>query len=118
MIVEEVDDSETGNSLAIRNDPETNTNSLVIRSDPEQANPKQKKKWVVRITGNPLCIFCKGDHRGESCTQIEGVAQRMEFFIKNKLCMSCAKNHLMTNCKVRSCCRRCGLSHHTSLHLE
>ena len=48
MIVEEVDDSETGNSL--ENDPETKT--LVVRSDLEQVNPKLKKKWVVRITGN------------------------------------------------------------------
>jgi len=83
---------------------------------------KRERHWYAkgkRENGRepkpPSCIFCRGDHWGESCEVFDTFEKRRNFFHEKKLCYNCGhEGHGANYCRSRPCFK-CKAKHHTSL---
>lgn len=77
---------------------------------------KYKKHWFTkegrgkdsvnsqRSKGTPLCMYCKKDDWGDSCTTFSTLETRRKFFFDNQLCYNCGKpGHPVDKCRSHSC---------------
>ncbi|XP_055850540.1 uncharacterized protein LOC129915103 [Episyrphus balteatus] len=67
------------------------------------------------------CRLCKADHGIRFCRQfsIMGVKARIEAMKRNSICSNClGYDHHSSTCSSSNRCIKCGLKHHTMLHIE
>ena len=68
-----------------------------------------------RSRGTPVCMYCKKDHSGDSCTTFSTLETRRKFFFDNQLCYNCGRaGHPVVKCRSRGC-HKCNGRHHTSI---
>ncbi|XP_026746588.1 uncharacterized protein LOC113507865 [Trichoplusia ni] len=89
------------------------------------AKPKVFHSNVTSSSGGKgpeaKCALCDGEHYICSCKKFgeKALKERQEFVQTKKLCFNClAPSHSVSKCRQSSCCRKCGLRHHTLLHFE
>ena len=86
-------------------------------ADPYKAEEGGGKDSVnsQRSKGTPVCMYCKKDHWGDSCTTFSTLETRRKFFFDNQLCYNCGKpGHPVVKCRSRRC-YKCNGRHHTSI---
>ena len=76
------------------------------QGDP-QTNDKPKK--------DPVCVFCKGTHKPNSCTTITSPKIHLTIVKSAGLCYNCLARHKVSQCNSKFNCRECHKKHHTSL---
>lgn len=68
-----------------------------------------------RSRGTPVCMYCRKDHWGDSCTTFNTMETRRKFFFDNQLCYNCGRpGHPVVKCRSRGCFKFSG-THHTSI---
>ena len=76
---------------------------------------KGKRENNGRQPKTSSCIFCRGDHWGESCEVFDTLENRRNIFHEKKLCYNCGREgHGANYCRSRPCFK-CKSNHHTSL---
>jgi len=63
----------------------------------------------------PVCVFCKGDHKSGVCSNITDPKERLQIVKQDNLCFNCLAKHKATRCTSKFSCRECKKCHHTSL---
>lgn len=76
--------------------------------------------WRVPQTHNrtkkdPVCVFCKGTHKTNSCTAVTCSKKHLAIVKSNSLCFNCLACHKVSQCNSRFNCWECTKKHHTSL---
>ena len=75
---------------------------------------RETQPSYVRKQG-PHCLFCKGEHWGDTCETFDTMDKRKKFFVEGRLCFNCGRHGYRENkCKKRGCIK-CKARHHTSL---
>ena len=61
------------------------------------------------------CVFCKGNHKANSCNVIVDPKERLAIVRRDNLCFNCLARHKASQCSSKFTCRMCKHRHHTSL---
>lgn len=67
------------------------------------------------------CYYCKGGHRAKSCFSFKNKnpSERRRMVESANLCINClSPSHKLVECASTRNCFKCGLQHHTLLHLD
>ena len=92
--------------------PERNFTEMEKHWFMQKANQKQS---VTKEPRKPICLFCKKDHWGYTCTEYDTLEKCRNVFVERKLCFNCGKKgHMVNKCGIRGC-YKCKAKHHTSL---
>ena len=81
---------------------------------------KSERHWFTptgnsRERGNPVCIFCEGNHWGDGCQLVNTLEERRKVFHEKRLCYNCGRpGHREKQCRSRGCFK-CKGKHHTSI---
>lgn len=67
------------------------------------------------------CVVCQENHPLHQCPKFGSMdsKERQAVVRVGNLCFNCLRpNHSLRNCQSKSTCRKCGLKHHSLLHIE
>ena len=83
--------------------------------------PHQEPRNSDRSPDSP-CLFCKGDHKLKSCTELEKIVhkEKITFLKQNGICFGCLvkAGHVSKDCTGRLSCSICQKSHPSVLHIK
>ena len=90
------------------------------RDDMRQKQSSTRNQMLVDKTFSTRsetrrCVYCEGDHRTTSCSEVTDKTERRKILQSKRCCFNCTKNgHRASDCKSRSC-NNCYGRHHTSI---
>jgi hypothetical protein len=95
-----------------------------VMNKPKKPSPPPKKSFGTSSDVNKnekICDYCGQDHYLKFCTELVKLPLKSRYeFIKDKgYCFGCIrKNHVKSECKKRSKCHICHLTHPSILHVD
>jgi len=106
-VLKEIRIFEAGQQSSRRSNSISTTSSFHTSANRGGTHDNQKK--------DPICVFCKGMHKPNSCTTVSCPKQRLAAVKNAGLCFNCLARHKVSRCPSKFTCRECHKKHHTSL---
>ena len=93
----------------------SHTNPVLTTSSFYVASNRSAPQITEKLKKDPVCVFCKGAHKSNTCTTITSPKERLAIVKSAGLCYNCLARHRVSQCNSKFNCRECHKKHHTSL---
>lgn len=82
-------------------------------------SPLEERRRPKHQRNEPDCRLCRKDHPLRTCHKFRNmnIIKRLQAVKLHRYCINClAHSHLLSKCRSRDRCHKCGGQHHTFLH--